>query len=67
MSKRRGGSLPRKMLARSRPGSGGLKIRMVIPGLPIEAPDPLAVSLGGTETAGLQLAALAHSNARVAH
>ncbi|MFO1075869.1 MAG: hypothetical protein U1E17_24825, partial [Geminicoccaceae bacterium] len=30
---------------------------MVIPGLPIVAPDPLAVSLGGSETAGLQLAA----------
>lgn len=37
--------------------SRSLKIRMVIPGLPIAAPDPLAVSLGGTETAGLQLAA----------
>ena len=28
-----------------------------MPALPIQAPDPLAVSLGGSETAGLQLAA----------
>ena len=28
-----------------------------LPCLPIEAPDPLAVALGGSETAGLQLAA----------
>ena len=34
-----------------------LDIRIVMPGLPIVAPDPLAVSLGGSETAGLELAA----------
>jgi hypothetical protein len=54
MSKRRGGSLPRVMPP-ARPS--GLTVRMVVPGLPITAPDPLAVSLGGCETAGLQLAA----------
>jgi hypothetical protein len=35
----------------------GLDIRIVVPGLPIAAPDPFAVALGGSETAGLQLAA----------
>ena len=30
---------------------------VALPCLPIEAPDPLAVALGGSETAGLQLAA----------
>jgi hypothetical protein len=30
----------------------GLDIRLVMPGLPIQAPDPLAVGLGGGETAG---------------
>ena len=54
MSKRRGGSLPRVMPT---PRLSGLDIRMIMPGLPIVAPDPLAVSLGGSETAGLQLAA----------
>lgn len=54
MSKRRGGSLPRVMPKRV---PSALTIRMAIPGLPISAPDPLAVSLGGSETAGLQLAA----------
>ncbi len=37
--------------------AGMLDIRIIMPGLPIAAPDPLAVSLGGSETAGLQLAA----------
>jgi hypothetical protein len=55
MSKRRGGSLSRVM--RARRGASGLDVRIVIPGLPIAAPDPLAVSLGGSETTGLQLAA----------
>ena len=32
-----------------------MDVRIVIPGLPIELPDPFAVSLGGSETAGLQL------------
>ena len=35
----------------------GLAIRIVMPGLAIAAPEPLAVSVGGSETAGLQLAA----------
>ena len=35
----------------------GLVVRVVMPGLPIVAPDPYVVSLGGSETAGLQLAA----------
>ncbi|MGE3290390.1 MAG: glycosyltransferase family 4 protein [Geminicoccaceae bacterium] len=44
----------------------GLFIRMMIPGLPITSPDPLAVGLGGSETAGLQLAAeLARQGHRV--
>lgn len=34
-----------------------LDIRIAIPDLPIVAPDPLTVSLGGSETAGLQPAA----------
>ena len=38
MSKRRGGSLPRVM-PKGRPS--GLDIRMIVPGLPIVAPDPL--------------------------
>ena len=54
MAKRRGGSLPRVMPTGR---LSGLDIRMAMPGLPIVAPDPLAVSLGGSETAGLQLAA----------
>jgi glycosyltransferase involved in cell wall biosynthesis/2-polyprenyl-3-methyl-5-hydroxy-6-metoxy-1,4-benzoquinol methylase len=33
-----------------------LDVRFVIPGLALQMPDPLAVSLGGSETAGLQLA-----------
>ena len=33
-----------------------MNICMVVPGLPIVAPDPLAVSLGGSEAAGLLLA-----------
>ena len=32
-----------------------MDIRIVVPGLPIATPDPFAVSLGGSETAGLQL------------
>lgn len=32
-----------------------MDIRIAIPGLPIATPDPFAVSLGGSETAGLQL------------
>ena len=36
----------------------GMDMSVVMPGLPIAAPDPLAVSLGGSETAGLKLAAL---------
>ena len=49
---------------KSMPGNGPQRrgvaapIRIVaLPCLPIEAPDPLAVALGGSETAGLQLAA----------
>ena len=34
-----------------------LNISLVIPGLSLRAPDQLAYSLGGSETAGLQLAA----------
>lgn len=34
-----------------------LDVRIVIPGLALQLPDPLAVGLGGSETAGLQLAA----------
>lgn len=34
-----------------------LDVRIVIPGLALQMPDPLAVGLGGSETAGLQLAA----------
>lgn len=33
-----------------------LDVRIVVPGLPIHFPDPFAVPLGGSETAGLQLA-----------
>ena len=32
-----------------------MDIRIVVPGLPIATPDPFAVGLGGSETAGLQL------------
>jgi hypothetical protein len=34
-----------------------MNISIVIPGLSLHAPDPLAYSLGSSETAGLQLAA----------
>jgi hypothetical protein len=34
-----------------------VNISIVIPGLPLHAPDPLAYSLRGSETAGLQIAA----------
>lgn len=54
MSKRGGGSLSPAMPRRA---ASALTFRMIIPGLPITAPDPLAVGLGGSETAGLQLAA----------
>ena len=32
-----------------------MDVKIVVPGLPIALPDPFAVSLGGSETAGLQL------------
>jgi hypothetical protein len=34
-----------------------MNISVVVLGLPLRAPDPLAHGLGGSETAGLQLAA----------
>jgi hypothetical protein len=34
-----------------------VNVSVVIPGLSLHAPDPLAYSLGGSETAALQLAA----------
>ena len=43
-----------------------LEIRIVVPGMPIAAPDPYRTSLGGSETAGLQLAkALARKGHKV--
>jgi hypothetical protein len=30
---------------------------ILVPGMPLEPPDPLAAAIGGSETAGLQLAA----------
>ena len=38
-----------------RPEDRLMDIRIVVPGLPIATPDPFAVGLGGSETAGLQL------------
>jgi hypothetical protein len=51
MPKRSGGSLPRVM-PMARPVATGFSIRIILPGLPIAAPDALVVSLGGLETAG---------------
>ena len=51
------GKRPHRAAIRPRSAKAGLTIRIIMPGLPITAPDPLAVSLGGSETAGLQLAA----------
>jgi hypothetical protein len=63
MSKCRDGSLPRVV---PKSELSGLDVRIPIPGLPIVAPEPLAVSLGGSETAGLQFSAeLARQGRRV--
>ena len=50
MAKCRGGSLPRVIPERR--SASGLYIRIVVPSLPIAAPDPFAVGLGSSETAG---------------
>jgi hypothetical protein len=42
-----------------------LDIRVAIPGLPITTPNPFAIGLGGSETAGLQLAAALGRKRRV--
>jgi hypothetical protein len=34
-----------------------MNVTLIVPGLSLHAPDPLAHSLGGSETAGVQLAA----------
>ncbi len=43
--------------ARQASQAAALSVRIIMPGLPIAGPDPFAVSLGGSETAGHQLAA----------
>ena len=46
-------------------GDHRLTIRLAVPDLPIATPDPFAVSLGGSEPAGLLLAAGLHSEGRL--
>ena len=49
------GKRPHRAAARLTRTADGLTIKFAIPGLPIATPDPFAASLGGSETAGLQL------------